>query len=202
MLVPGALCLLFSCTAPPSIPERPESTAATDEDSRGFDPLELSRDSEIVPAEHPRRGSIVGRQELVEVPSSDPFKDSVTIPIERLNLQIDTLNQQAFRVQIFTTKLFSEAQRAVEVAEEIFDQPAYVDYEVPYFKVRVGSFANRDDAESYQQKTKASGYTNAWVVMVNLGVKEAAPLYDDLTGPSPPGTRQPVDTAESEDDQN
>ena len=71
----------------------------------------------------------------------------------------------------------------------------YLDYEVPYYKVRVGSFGSREEAEEYQQRAKAAGYRNAWVVMVNLGVKEAKPLYDEMPDvfieePQTPGTGQ------------
>ncbi|MBU0984142.1 MAG: SPOR domain-containing protein, partial [candidate division Zixibacteria bacterium] len=92
-------------------------------------------------------------------------------------------NNQAFRVQIFTSKLYNDARQALRVAEEIFDRQLYIDYEVPYFKVRVGSFDTRDAAEAYQLKAKAAGYGNAWVVLVTVGVVEAAPLYDDLPEP-------------------
>lgn len=172
------------------------------EDSRGFDPLEFPSDREVVPAKYPRAGNIGGRQTLADTPSDDVDPDSVMIPLEKLNLQIDTVNSQAFRVQISTSKLFSESKLVRIVAEEIFDQPVYVDYEVPYFKVRVGSFADRDAAEKYQQKAKAVGYSNAWVVMVNLGVKEAAPLYDDLYEIDQFKIDAPVAGDDEDDDEN
>ncbi len=93
---------------------------------------------------------------------------------------IDTLNNQAFRVQILTTKVYGEARTALRVAEEIFDRPVFMDYEVPYFKLRVGNFAERETAENYQQRAKAAGYTKAWVVVVTVGVEEPAPLYETL----------------------
>ena len=95
-----------------------------------------------------------------------------------LNEQIDTLNNQAFRVQILTTKVYGEARTALRVAEEIFDRPVFMDYEVPYFKLRVGNFAEREIAENYQQRARAAGYTNAWVVVVTVAVEEPAPLYE------------------------
>ena len=68
---------------------------------------------------------------------------------------------------------------AVQVAEEIFDRPVYLDYEVPYFKIRVGSFFDRDQAEDYMMRARAAGYKEAWVVVTNVAVREAAPLYFD-----------------------
>jgi len=151
------------------------------DDPRGFDPLELPQDREIIPAKYPRAGSISGRQALVAVESVENHGDTTLLALGNFTREIDTVNNQAFRVQIFTSKLYQEARATAHVAEEIFDRQVYVDYQVPNFKVRVGDFASRDNAESYAQKAKAAGYTSAWVVMVNIEVKEAAPLYDEMT---------------------
>ena len=41
--------------------------------------------------------------------------------------------------------------------------------------------AQRSD---YQQKAKAAGYPEAWVVMVNVGVAKPVPLYPEGTPPA------------------
>lgn len=175
--------LLLSCTRPPSgVKAPPAEEPAAAGDTRGFDPLELPSDREIIPAKYPRAGKISGRQALVSAESGEDGVDSALVDLENFTREVDTLNNQTFRVQVFTSKLYQEARATARTAEEIFDQPVYVDYQVPNFKVRVGDFANRDDAESYAQRAKAAGYTGAWVVMVNIDVREAAPLYDDMTG--------------------
>lgn len=145
-------------------------------DGRGYDPLELPRDREVVPVKNPRSGSIRGNDALIDA-EEDP-SDSAYFVADNLPIGLDTVNNQVFRVQLFTSKTYGEARRAVVVAEEIFDQPVYLDYEVPYYKIRVGNFANRDDAEEYQPRVRTAGYGNAWVVVVNLGVTEASPAYD------------------------
>jgi cell division septation protein DedD len=154
-----------------------ESPVETTVDSRGFDPLELPGDKEIIPRTHPRTGEIKGKTLLVDADTSSAAEESTQIT--DLPQQVDTLSSQAYRIQIFTSKLYGEARRAVKIAEEIFDRPVYTDYEVPNFKVRVGSFANREDSEAYLPRVRAAGYSTAWVVMVNIAVKQAAPLYDD-----------------------
>ncbi len=179
----GIVCLWEGCGTPaPPADESPEAVTEETVDARGFDPLELPRDREVVPVQSPRNGVITGHQELVGTESVGTEEDSLSVGPENYTPAVDSVNNQAFRVQLFTSKLYGEAQQAVRVAEEIFDQPVVVDYEVPYFKVRVGSFADRETAEEYQQKAKGAGYTNAWVVMVNVGVREAAPLYDEADG--------------------
>jgi len=151
-----------------------------------FDPLGLPRDLEAAPRESPRTGSIGGVARFVD---SDTTGQSAAAGSGALtDIAYDTLVHQAFRVQVFTSKAYGEARRTHRVAEEIFDQPVYTDYEVPYYKVRVGSFAERDKAEEYLQRVRAAGYREAWVVLVTTGVRETAPLYPDTTGGVPRST--------------
>lgn len=148
-----------------------------------YDPLESTEDRQVVPSVAPNESEIlagaVGEKAAMAEPSDPEW--NYLAPLE----QIDTLNSQAYRVQILTTKVYGEASAARRVAEEIFDRPVFMDYEVPYFKLRVGNFSDRDEAESYQTRAKAAGYANAWVVMVMVGVQELKPLYDSL--PTAPG---------------
>lgn len=181
-IVALALCFAFwcGCAGPQKTTDEtkaPPSGEPTDE--RRFEPLDLPQDLEVVPLKHPRGGDIHGKVDAVE--SQPVSQKAANGRVVDLPGAIDTLNSQAFKVQIFTSKLYGEARRAVTVAEEIFDRAVFLDYEVPYFKVRVGSFAQREDAENYLQRVKAAGYPNAWVVMVNVGVKEPAPLYPEGT---------------------
>ena len=180
MLVIAAIWL-SGCGSPATVAEEeitrePEKTAEDFE----FDPLGFPGDTEIIPLRNPVAGSVVGRQSLVNSDESSPYEDDSLQAFERPPEVVDTVNNQAFRVQIFTSKLFSEAKQAVVIAEEIFDRPVFIDYEVPYFKVRVGNLETREKAEAYQQKARAVGYPNAWVVVVTRNIREVPGLYDDL----------------------
>ena len=141
----------------------------------------------MVPGEYPRSGSIEGAASAGAIGVPEDTIDSAMDVV--LFDQIDSANHQTYRVQLFTSKLYERAHHERLVAQEIFDRPVFLDYEVPYFKVRVGGFADRDDAEQYQQRARAVGYTNAWVVMVNVDVEALTPLYDSL----PPDTNQAPD---------
>ena len=154
--------------------ESPPDTGTIPEELGRYDPLEWSQDRQVVPSAYPSDQPINAGGVQRET------GDEATGDTGYLNLdeQIDTLNNQAFRVQILTTKVYGEGRTALRVAEEIFDRPVFMDYEVPYFKLRVGNFAEREAAENYQQRAKAAGYTNAWVVVVTVAVEEPAPLYE------------------------
>ena len=193
--------MLVQCGGVPRPTDEQKSTPEAGwQDQRGFDPLELPQDSEIVPARYPRTDPLMGRQSLVEVDNEVAEGDS-TLALPPSNATVgDTLNNQAYRVQLLSSRVYKEARDGARVAEEIFDQPVYVDYEVPNYKVRVGNFADRLAAEDYQQRARAAGYANAWVVVVSQRIHEAAPLYEDLpVGVSPP-PEQPADSTVVTDD--
>lgn len=186
---------MVGCMKPPvETSEAPGTVSAVASDARSFDPLELRRDRDIVPALYPKAGDISGKQVIIEKNQMEPSADSLGAGNPAVAPTSDTLNSQAYRVQIFTGLVNGEARQVARVAEEIFDQPVFIDYEVPNFKVRVGNWPDRTSAEKYQGKARAVGYTNAWVVMVGVNVREVAPLYDNRTQPQIPPTENPQDT--------
>lgn len=180
----AAVLLLVGCVGGGSGPgeEKPAAgqSGGAPDDLR-LDPLELAEDLQNVPARQPNRSAIGQVKADGNEPGIEAGIDTLAVVTPDA---IDSLNNQVYRIQLLTTKLFGEAQQARRVAEEIFDRPLYVDYEVPYFKLRVGGFANRDEAEAYQLKAKAVGYENAWVVVVNVDINRLPGLYDSLPVPA------------------
>jgi len=173
------LIITLGCGAPQKGIKEEKETAPTEySDSRDFDPLELAQDKEIIPVKYPQSGVINGSNIVVD--DSELDDDTTAVDIIDVPTAMDTINNQVFRVQLFTSKYYNEAKNSRKVAEEMFDQPVFVDYEVPYFKVRVGNFGSREDAEEYQLGAKSVGYGNAWVVVVKKKKKETSPIYDDL----------------------
>lgn len=153
-----------------------------------FDPLATATDRVIVPEEYP-----------VALPQSAQITDTLTMQGVADTAAIDTTAPgEVYRLQIFTSRLYTEASREKAIAEEIFNLPVYLDYEVPYYKLRVGDFAARGEAEDMLPEIKAIGYRNAWVARVVLRVKEA-PEFDLSEEPILPeapedSTSSPVDS--------
>ncbi len=173
--------LVCFCGCRPAQQVQPRETNVQDADTDvqlRFNPIDLPADKQIVPEEHPLAIGMVHNPVIVSDDSVEYVEAGdreVAVPDEI----IDSLNNQTFRVQLLTAKVYGEARHAAIVAEEIFDRPVHLDYEVPYFKVRVGKFYDRDEAEQYLQKVKAAGYRNAWVVMAVSKRKQAPPMYLD-----------------------
>jgi len=192
--------MVLGCAGSGPRPAEPQSIPeAAPADSRGFDPLELARDREVLALKYERTGDIAGKQVIVEI-STGTDLDSLGAGLVGPEMQVDTLNRQVYRVQLFTSRVYGDGRRAARVAEEIFDQPIYVDYIVPNYKVRVGNFVDRNAAEDYQQRARAAGYSNAWVVMVNMGIREVAPLYEEDTGLFLPAPEKLIDTVATDEE--
>lgn len=143
-----------------------------------FDPLMNPTDRVVVPEEYP-----VAPVQLAQT------TDTLAIPGNVDSTAADTTSgpSEVYRVQVFTSRLYTEASREKAIAEEIFNLPVYLDYEVPYYKLRVGDFTTRGEAEDMLPEIKAIGYRNAWVARVILQVKEA-PEFDLSEEPVLPET--------------
>jgi hypothetical protein len=132
-----------------------------------FDPLATAADREIVPEVYPLRTI---RPELVASARDSARADSAAGPIE------------VFRVEIFTSRLYGEANRELAIAKEIFSLPIHVDYEVPYYRLRVGDFPTRAEAERMVPGIRSVGYSNAWVARAIRKTLQPPPL-DTLDQP-------------------
>ncbi len=165
-----ALAAISSCAKrvqePPSEESQPQS-------SRPLDPLATATDREVVPEVYPIY--------LVAVP--DPG-DSLVSPRKAGYEEFDSTQSlisptEVYRVQIFTSRLFNEAETEKKLANEIFNLPVYLDYEVPYYKLRVGDFLTRNEAEAMVSEIKNIGYRSAWVARVILRIREAPEIIND-----------------------
>lgn len=71
-----------------------------------------------------------------------------------------------YRIQLFTSKNMAEAVSVRNEAALDFDAEVRVDFETPYYKVRLGSFATPQDAEAMLKRARQLGYRGAWAVRV------------------------------------
>jgi hypothetical protein len=159
------LVMLVSCAsrrAAKTIPKGDETPAGP-----LFDPLETSVDREVVPETYP-----------IHMAAFPEAGDSLKRPMNMTYSEFDSASastgpSEVYRVQIFTSRLYTEANSERSLAEEIFNLPIYLDYELPYYKLRVGDFLTRPEAETMLSEIKSIGYRNAWVARVVLKIKES-----------------------------
>lgn len=137
-----------------SEPAPPAQKATMDE---SFDPLSLN-DEDI---SFPREPLPAPRRQLPKQSAG-----STTQPPVIENKKID-----GFRVQIFSTKDLERATRARAIAEEQFRDlglHCYLEFDSPYYKVRIGDFKTREEAEKYRAEIRSRGYPRAWIVKTQI----------------------------------
>ena len=75
---------------------------------------------------------------------------------------------KGYRLQVLNTRSRDDAFKIKATLLENFpDEKVYVLYQSPYFKVRVGNFVNREDAESFKKE-------------LSLFITQPAYVVDDL----------------------
>jgi len=173
--------VLFSCAVRPRYTDQPGETAAQDSLDLRLDPLGLPQDTVIVTSPN----SAVEKKLLHEIRATQQAQEK---PGPGSSLPPDSLNNQVYRVQLLTVDSYSDARRALAVAEEIFDLPVALTYDQPYYKLRVGEFTTKSEGDVYLLKAKSAGYANAWVLLTNVGVRELRPMYESSSPAAPPDT--------------
>ncbi|KAA3618107.1 MAG: SPOR domain-containing protein [Calditrichaeota bacterium] len=73
-----------------------------------------------------------------------------------------------YRIQILQTQDAEQARTVQNDAIVELDAEVYSIFDSPYYKVRVGDFAIRADAEELLQKVIRKGYKSAWVVRTKI----------------------------------
>ena len=80
------------------------------------------------------------------------------------NLDLSNDLVKGYRVQIIISQNENELQEIQESLMQSVDQKIYIIFELPNYKLRVGNFLNRKEAENFQKKIVRLGYRTAWVV--------------------------------------
>ena len=72
---------------------------------------------------------------------------------------------KGFRIQVLNTRSREEAFKLKSDIMQMFpSQKAYVLYQSPYFKVRVGNFPEKDEAAAFRSKLLKKYRQNVYVV--------------------------------------
>ena len=78
-----------------------------------------------------------------------------------------------YRVQVLSTDDIDEANRVrAEVYEKTTRKEVYVIFEPPFYKVKVGDFTSKTEAEDLRFKLNQLGYTESKVVQETVNIFE------------------------------
>ena len=84
--------------------------------------------------------------------------------VEDISLTDEINLIKGYRVQIVISQNEQELQDIKIEIEKSINEQIYIIFELPNYKLRVGNFVNRKEAESFQKKIVRLGYRTAWVV--------------------------------------
>jgi hypothetical protein len=109
----------------------------------------------------------------------DALVDSVLSHYEAMRLKVmenpDNKAIPGFRIQIFFDSGLNSSDRARQIKDEFLLKypgvPAYVNWKSPNYRVRVGDFKTRLEAEKALQQIKID-YPNAWVIKDEINFPE------------------------------
>jgi len=88
-------------------------------------------------------------------------------------VEVEEYSDFVFRVQLGSTSDYDEAIAFEERAAQIFEEELLIQFDSPYYKIRIGKMANREDAQNLQQFAIQNGYRRAWVIRTeNTSVTE------------------------------
>lgn len=107
-------------------------------------------------------------------------KDSRLDLLVKKQIYINTLairNQPGFRVQVISTNKRNEANDIKAKVMQLYpDYRTYLDYQPPYFKVRIGDFKSREEATELREKLSDNFPGGIFVVpaIINLSPEKEA----------------------------
>lgn len=142
------------------------SDTRTDKRTRAekrFDPLGFIGDDKVITGKGRKTEKLV-RMDTAIIP--DAQTDSVTNTDDSTWVDFEEEPVVVFRVQVFASKSFDEAQEFAAEIEPLFPEGVFVEYQMPYYKVRVGEYYDPDEGESVLEEVKQMGFRNAWLVRI------------------------------------
>ena len=86
------------------------------------------------------------------------------ITISDSKKKIDRAIKEVFRIQIFESSVASIARAEAKRFQNILGDTVYTDFETPLYKLRIGNFQNRKDAEEAVESISRLGAKDAWII--------------------------------------
>ena len=87
-----------------------------------------------------------------------------------MNQEIDTTTTEieGFRVQVFATQDRNKADDLKENLSLSYTETSYVIFEAPNYKVRMGDYLDRKNAEKLRKRLIANGFPSSWIVRTRI----------------------------------
>ena len=94
------------------------------------------------------------------------------ITISDSKKKIDRAIKEVFRIQIFESSVASIARAEAKRFQNILGDTVYTDFETPLYKLRIGNFKNRKNAEKAVESISRLGAKDAWIIRTKANIRE------------------------------
>ncbi len=101
-----------------------------------------------------------------------PPSDTVvnTIPDNNNSDEPKTVTVAGYRVQLYSTTDYYAAVRVRNEAMTRFTEEIIMDFEQPYYKIRIGNYIDRQEAEAIRIHARTIGYPEAWLIQTKVTI--------------------------------
>jgi len=152
-------------TPTPESAEEPEETITPEANQRAREtPGRLDPTEEITPQELATIPDPVPGMAPREKPQDGSGSRSGSGSTSGGDSGAGTARETPWSVQIFASEDRGEAQRVARSAADRLQMPARVDHEPPLYKVRLGRFADEQEAQTLRAQAIRAGYAGAFRV--------------------------------------
>ncbi len=168
-----SILLLASCAAIKKTQVPAEKAAKTSVSSvaagkydESFDPLTLEDDDITI-----RKHNVPVAPQSSAIGKSAPDQTTNAVPDSLMTYK----EADGYRVQIFAGRDIQAATMTETDARAVFTPKGlhvYLIFEAPFYKVRVGDFTDRNEAENARDLAKSLGYKSAFVVRSKVRVAQ------------------------------
>ena len=106
------------------------------------------------------------------LPVSDTVETSGSLSEYNQGNESGTINVPGFRVQLYSTTDYYSAIRTRNEALTKFTEEIFLDFEQPYYKIRVGNFTDKQKADELRVVARSVGYPEAWVIQTKVTINK------------------------------
>jgi hypothetical protein len=175
----AGLCSAIACVALAvascTVQRVPSGDPAATKPASGQAPYDFQKERPSPPA--PATGAETAVPPTLDTPAADLGSPGVAVqdlPAPPAPVPAPPANNNApavpkatvggFRIQIMAVTDAATADRTRADIESKFGVKAYIVYQSPYYKVRVGDCPTQDECRGLQDRLRGAGYTTVWLV--------------------------------------
>lgn len=150
------LILFLSCAGEKNTVKKEDENGKPEEVIKTFEPLSMLKDDVDIPPPKWETKEINYESLL---PPKLKIADTSVVSLEEMI--------QGWRVQIggfFKTEKVENAIGIADKARDLLEEVVYLEFEAPFYKVRVGDCNSRKDANALLEKVKKNGFSDALII--------------------------------------